>query len=126
MAGVCPPERGRRSAGAARVEFAVEPGEARGQRGERVFVAATREDDALEQRLERHGGLAFERAGFGLVALAHADGIDDDEVGLGAGVFAGHGLQVGGREHAGAAAFHLLEIDAAADVAQEEEALRAA
>ena len=68
-------------------------------------------------------GLLLERAGVGLVALADADGIDDDEVGLGAGVCAGDGLQIGGREHAGAAAFHLLEIDAAADVAQEEEAL---
>ena len=103
-------------------EFAVEPREARGERGERVFIAVP-EGDAEQQLLERHGGLAVERAGFGLVALAHADGIDDDEVGLGAGVFAGDGLQIGGREHAGAAPFHLLEIDAAANVAQEEEAL---
>jgi len=58
-------------------EFAVEPGEARGEGGERVFVAATGEDDALEQRLQRHGGLAVERAGFGLVALAHAHGVHD-------------------------------------------------
>lgn len=65
--------------------------------------------------------MAIERAGFGLVALAHAHGIDDDEAGLGARIFAGDGLQVGGGEHAGAAAFHLLEIDTAADVAEEEE-----
>jgi hypothetical protein len=40
---------------------------------------------------------------------------------LGAGVFARDGLQISGREHAGAAPFHLLEIDAAAHVAQEDE-----
>ena len=102
-------------------EFAVEPRQARGERGERIFIAATREDDALKQLLERHAGLAVERAGFGLVALAHANRIDDDETRLGAGVFAGDGLQISGREHAGAAPFHLLEIDAAADVAQEDE-----
>ena len=32
-------------------------------------------------------------------------------------------MQIGGGEHAGAAAFHLLEVDAAAHVAEEEEAL---
>jgi hypothetical protein len=62
-------------------------------------------------------------AGVGLVAFADADGIDDDEVGFGGGFGAAHGLQVGGGEDAGAAAaFHLLEIDAAAHVAEEEEA----
>ena len=73
-----------------------------------------------------HGGLALERAGVGLVALADADGIDDDEVGLGARVGAADGLQIGGREHARAAALHLLEVDAAAHVAQEDRGTRAA
>ena len=44
-------------------------------------------------------------------------------MGLRAGVGAAHGLELGRREHAGAAPFHLLEIDAAADIAQEEQAL---
>ena len=43
-------------------EFAVEPRQARGERGERVFIAATRKDDALKQLLERHAGLAVEWA----------------------------------------------------------------
>lgn len=60
-------------------------------------------------------------AGLGLVAFADADGIDEHEVGFGAGVFAGDGLKVGGREDAGAVAFHLLKVNAAADVAEEDE-----
>ena len=102
-------------------DFAVEPGEASGERGERVFVAFA-QGHAEQQLVEGDGALAFERAGVGLVALAHAHGIHDDEVGLGAGVGAAHGLQIGGREHARAAAFHLLEVGAAAGVAQEQEA----
>ena len=67
--------------------------------------------------------LAIERTRVGLVAFADADGIHDDEVGLGLRFLAGDGLQVRGRKHARAAAFHLLEVDAAAHVTQEEEAL---
>ena len=68
------------------------------------------------------GGLFLQRTGIGLVALAHAHGVHDDEVGFGPRIRAADGLQIGGREHARAAAFHLLEIDAAADVAQEKKA----
>ena len=75
-------------------EFAIEPRQARGERGERIFIAAAREDNALQQFLQRHAGLAVEGAGFGLIALAHAHGIHDDEAGLGTGVFAGDGLQI--------------------------------
>ncbi len=103
-------------------EFAVESGEATGEGGEGVFVTFS-EGDAEHEGGEGDGGLAFERAGLGLVAFADADGIDDDEVGFGAGVGTGDGLEIGGGEHAGAAAFHLFEVDAAADIAEEEEAL---
>ena len=43
-------------------EFAVEPRQARGQRRERIFIAATWEDYALKQLPQRHAGLAVERA----------------------------------------------------------------
>src|SRR5215213_8461476 len=62
------------------------------------------------------GGVFIQRARLGLVAVADADGIDDDEVVLRARVFAGEGLHLRRREHAGAAPFHLLEINAAAHV----------
>ncbi len=60
------------------------------------------------QLLEADGGLVLHRAGVGLVLLADADGIDDDEVVLGLGV-GGDALQVVGLDDAHAAAFHLLE-----------------
>ena len=78
------------------LQFAVQTREAAGEGGEGVFVALA-EGDAEQELIEADGGLAFQRAGVGLVALADADGIDDDEVGLGVGVCAGDGLQVGGR-----------------------------
>ncbi len=102
------------------VQRLVEAGEPAGEGRERVFVAFA-ERDAEEERGEGDGGLALQRARLGLVALADADGVDDDEVGLGSGVLAGDGLQIGGREDARATAFHLLEKRPAADIAHEEE-----
>ena len=125
VAGVLPAEAAAIFCALRRIELAVEPGEAPGQRRERVFVAAP-ESHAEQQLLERHARLAFERAGVGLVALAHAHGVDDDEVRLGAGSAPHTACRSVGREHARAAALHLLEVDAAADVAQEQQALRAA
>ena len=58
---------------------AVEPGEAAGEGGERVF-AAIAERDLLEHFLQPDGGQALQRTRLGLVAVADADGIDDDEV----------------------------------------------
>ena len=65
----------------------------------------------------------LQRTGIGLVAFADADGVDDDEVCFGLRFRAADGLQIGRREDAGAATFHLLEINAAAHVAQKEKAL---
>ena len=104
------------------IERLLHARESRGQGREGVFVAFP-ERDAEEDAFEFLGRLAIERARIGLVALADADGIDDDEVGLGPRFRAGDGLQIGGRKDAGAAPFHLLEIDAAAHVAQKDEAL---
>ena len=102
-------------------DFPVESGEASGQGGEGVLVALAH-GHAEQEVLEGDVSLALQRAGIGFVAFADANGINDDEMGLGVGIGAADGLQVGGREDAGAAAFHLLEIAAAADIAQEEEA----
>jgi hypothetical protein len=99
-------------------EGAVESGEAVGEAGEGVFVADA-EGDALQELVEGDGGFALEGAGVGLVGLGDADGIDEDEAGLAAGV----GGDAGEVDGAGAAAFHLLEVELGADVAQEEEAL---
>ena len=76
----------------------------------------------VSQPVEGDGGLTLQRAAFGLVALAHTDGVHDDEVRLGLGFLARDGLKVGGGKHAGAAAPHLLEVNAGAHVAQEEQA----
>jgi hypothetical protein len=63
-------------------------------------------------------GFCLHGAGVGLVLLAHADGIDDDEVVLGLGV-GRDALQVVGLDDAHAAAFHLLEEGARLDGAHE-------
>lgn len=58
----------------------------------RTFIAANRKGSAREQFFERYGRRAVERAGIGFVAFADADGVDDDEMGFGAGFGAGDGL----------------------------------
>ena len=103
------------------IKFAVETCKPAGQGGEGVGIAFA-EGDAEEEFIKLDGGLLLQRAGIGLVTLAHAHGVHDDEMGLHPGVRAADGLQIRGGEDAGAATFHLLEIDAAADIAQEEEA----
>lgn len=102
-------------------ELAFEAGEARGERAEGVVVAFA-EGDGEEDVFEGDGGLFVEGLGFGFVGFADADGIDDDEVGFGAGVGTGDGLEFGGGEDAGATAFHLLKVAEALDVAEEDEA----
>ena len=69
-----------------RREVALQAGQASGKRGERVGVGAALRD-VFEQLLQRGGRLAVERVRVGLVLLADADGVDDDEplLGLGAG-----------------------------------------
>jgi hypothetical protein len=102
-------------------EISYQSGEASSQCGEGIFVAFA-ESHAEQEFVKSHRALTFERPGVGLVAFAHADGIHDDEVGFGAGIRTAHGLQIRGRENARAATFHLLEVSAAAGVAQEQEA----
>ena len=92
-------------------------GEAAGERGEHV-VFGVAEGDGLHELFEADGGLLLHGAGVGLVLLADADGIDDDEVVLGLGV-GGDALQVVGLDDAHAAAFHLLEEGAGLDGAHE-------
>jgi len=65
--------------------------------------------------------LLFQGAGIGFVALAHAHGVHDDEMGFHQGIRAADGLEIGGGQHPCAATFHLLKIDPAADIAHEEE-----
>ena len=81
--------------------------EATGKRGEHVVLGVA-EGDGLHQLLEADGGLLFHGARVGLVLLAHAHGIDDDEVILGLGVRR-DALQVVRLDDAHAAALHLLE-----------------
>lgn len=69
-------------------------------------------------RLEQFG---FEGATWATSVAFLTSNIHNDEAGLGAGVFAGDGLQVDRGDDACAAAFHLLKIDSAADIAQEDE-----
>ena len=66
------------------------------------------ERDGLEQLLERHVTLLFHGPRIGLVLLAHAHGIDDDEMVLGLSI-GSDCLQVVVINHAHAAALHLLE-----------------
>lgn len=104
-----------------RRERAFQPGEAGGEGDERVLVAHA-DGDIAEEFFQGDAGSAVERAGVGFAGFADANGIDDDEVGLGFGVGAGNGLEVGGRKGAGASSLHLLKVVAAAGVAQEEQA----
>jgi hypothetical protein len=92
-------------------EFAVQPGQAGGDAAQHLGLHVAQRH-GLQQFVEGHGLLHVHGGGVGLVLLAHAHAIDDDEVVLGAGV-GGHGLQVGGRDDAHAPAFHLLEEVAA-------------
>ena len=78
--------------------------------------------DVFEELVEGDGGLALKGAGVGLVGLGDADGIDEDEAGLGSGI-GGDGGEVGGIDGACPPPFHLLEVELGADIAQEEQAL---
>ena len=60
-------------------------GEPSGDAGEHVFFGVPQRD-GLEQLVEGDAGLFLHRARVGLVLLADADGIDDDEVVFGLGV----------------------------------------
>ncbi len=98
---------------------AIEGGEPGGQ-GREDGVVATAGGDVFDELVEWGGALAVERLGNGFQALGDADGVDQDEAGLGFGV-GGDGAQAFGGDGAGAAAFHLLEIEFGADVAEEDE-----
>ena len=63
-------------------EHAVEACEAAGEGGEGGLIARAH-GDAEQELLEGDGGLALDGAGVGLVALGDADGIHEDEMGLG-------------------------------------------
>jgi len=84
------------------------------------FVAFA-EGEGEEEFVEGNGWVFVEGLGFGFVGFADADGVDDDVVVFDFGVFAGDGLEFGGGEDAGAAAFHLFEVAEGADVAEEDE-----
>ena len=56
-----------------------------GDAGEHVFFRVP-QGDSLEQLVEGDAGLLLHRSRIGLVLLADADGIDDDEVVFGRGV----------------------------------------
>ncbi len=103
------------------VELFVEAGQPAGQRGNAVGIGGAHQD-AHRQILERHAGLGDERLAGGFQRFGDADGVDDDVVGLG-GLGAGRDFfEVVHVQRAGAAAFHLLEVVAAFDVAHEEQA----
>ena len=93
-------------------------GEAAGDAGEHVFLGVAQRD-GLEQLVEGDAGLLLHRPGVGLVLLADADGIDDDEVVFGRGV-GRDGLEVVRLDDADAAALHLLEVVAGFDRAHEQ------
>jgi len=76
-------------------QLPFQPGQSAGECGEGVFVAFA-EGDAKQEFVELDGGLFLQRTGIGLVALAHAHGVHDDEVGFRPRVRAAHGLQIGG------------------------------
>ena len=96
-------------------------GQAAGEGGEHVLVGVA-EADGLQQLLEADCRFLLHGPGVGLVLLAHADGIDDDEVVLGFGV-RGDRLQVVGLDDPHAAALHLLEEGAGFDRAHEHDDL---
>ena len=126
VAGVCPPEAVGDLLALRGFELAVEPGEARGQRGERVFIAFAGKRHA-EQSLSS-GTVGWRSSGRdSVLSLSHTPTASTMTKWVLARASSPETAcrSVGG-EHARAAAFHLLEIDAAADVAQEDEALRAA
>ena len=102
-------------------EAAVEAGKAAAE-GREYFGTPVPHADAVQELVERHGALSFQRVGVGELGLGHADRVDDHEAVLMAGV-GGDGVEVGGRDGAYAAALHLLEEAAAADVAHEEDDL---
>ncbi len=94
-------------------------GEPAGDAGEHIFVGIA-QSHSLQQLVKGDAGLLFHGPRIGLVLLADADGIDDDEVvfALASGVTA---LEVVGLDDAHAAAFHLLEEGAGFDGAHEED-----
>lgn len=88
-----------------------------GERREHLVLGVA-EGHGLHELLEADGGLLLHGAGVGLVLLADADGIDDDEVVLGRGV-GRDALQVVGLDDTHPAALHLLEEGARLDRAHE-------
>ena len=102
-------------------DAAVERGEARGERRERVLIA-TAGGDLFEQLLEADLAIALQRLRNRFEALGDADRVDQHEAGLGVGV-GRHLAQLLGRDRARAPALHLLEILRRLHVAQEDQRL---
>ena len=103
-------------------ELGVQPRQAHGHAGEHLGLHVA-QAHGLQQRVQRHALLLVHRAAVGLVALAHAHAVDDDEVVL-VHVLAGvHAAQVVVLDHAHAAALHLLEEAAALHAAHEDDDL---
>ena len=102
-------------------EVELQLGQAGGEGGGLVLGQVER-GRLVEELLEADRLLPVERR-LDVLVLGDADGVDDDEPGLGLGV-RGDGLEVGRGHGAGAAALHLLEVLRGADVAHEEHALQ--
>jgi hypothetical protein len=88
--------------------------------GEHGVVVAAAHGHALQQVLERHAGLLFQRPAFGLEGFLHAHGVDQHEAGLGAVRAVADALEAVAVEAAHAAALHLFVV-AAAHVAHEQQ-----
>ena len=96
-------------------------GQPSGDAGEHVFFCIPQRD-GLEQLVKGDAGLFLHRSRVGLVLLADADGIDDDEVVFGRGV-GRDGFQIVRLDDADAPALHLLEEGAGFDRAHEDDDL---
>lgn len=74
----------------------------------------------MKQLLKGNTGLLLHRSGVGLVLLANADGIDDDEVVFGRGI-GRDGFQIIRLDDADAPALHLLKEGTGFDRAHEDD-----
>ena len=102
------------------VQAVLQARKAAGKRGQGFRVQAAA-GHIVQHLLQRLGGLAVEGARFRLVLFANAHRVHDDEALLGL-CARRHALQLARRDHAHAAALHLLEEAGGLHVAQEEDA----
>src|SRR5262245_12176633 len=99
----------------------LQPAKTPRKRGESVGVNPPL-SNVLQDLFERPRGLAIQCMRVGLVLLAHAHGVDDDETILDPRSGTDHAELVGG-DDAHSATFHLLEESGGLNVTQEEYAL---